>query len=203
MSEENLRKCGLSTNEIKSFGSGKTDHVKEWLEEAEHIFDMCQIPNRTRINIIVTKLADHAKIRTKLLIRNKSSWEEFKTQMMDAYHPANHNERIFEKIIRLRQEDTFVNYNVRFETLWSEIDSDMDKTQIHFVLFMRGLQDRVKEELYKQQVTTHIRALSLGKNFDRNIKPIASFQRYQGNSQPHKSNMVSNQKHQNGYKKTQ
>jgi hypothetical protein len=170
--QNDLRKAivGNLIKNPKTFKGGKDD-VKKWIEDIEHLLDLANIPESTRLNLISYSLRGDALEWFKNNRTSLTSWSVFVLELKRAFTSSFHEELAFKKLESYSQGEnqsirTFFNEVLK---LCKEADSSMsDATKLKHLL--SKTKPSIQFEVRKKKPTSTTEYLEYAKEAEELIQ---------------------------------
>jgi Retrotransposon gag protein/Zinc knuckle len=171
-------------------GTKDKTSIREWLRDIEEIFTMGGIPIDHRSSIIYAAhyLRDDAKTWYMMHKNTITTWQQFRTVMIDRYRDPREVDKVRTRLMSMRQINTVDTYTTAFDRATLEFTEVTGyapredelvwmyreglKSQIKTFLAARGIINNLKQ---LQEITLEIDASLYNTRTSNNISPSSSF----------------------------
>jgi hypothetical protein len=145
-------------------GTKDKTSIREWLRDIEEIFTMGGIPLDHRSSIIYAAhyLRDDAKTWYKMHEANITTWQQFKTVMIDRYRDPREVDKVRTRLMSMRQISTVDTYTTAFDraTLeFTEVTGYAPREDELVWMYREGLKPQIKTFLAARGVINHLKLL--------------------------------------------
>jgi hypothetical protein len=151
------------------FHGKKGESIDTWIGKAERYFELCQMNNSaTRTRYAVAYLEGNAALWWQNHIRETlmpiSQWDDLKTALVEQFKPVNSSKIARDNLAKLRQSTSVQAYIHTFRAITLEIDDIAESEKLD--RFIRGLKDRVRQEVELQEPTMLDQAARIAERYD-------------------------------------
>ena len=153
-------------NNPNTFRGGNDDVVK-WLEDLEHSYEVAQIPDSNKLNLVAYALRGDALVWYKNHKSTFSTWDNFLSQLKHTYVPVYFQELAFKKLDAYSQTEnqSVCNFYNHLIKLCNDTDPTMtDSTKLKHLL--NKTKPSLQFEIRRKKPTTTQEYLEYGKDIE-------------------------------------
>jgi hypothetical protein len=151
------------------FAGKKGESVEAWVFQIEQYFRLCQLKDETtRAAYAVSYLKDNAALWWRSVSNGAGDatkeWRALKTELIAQFKPTNANKLARDRLANLKQTTSVQAYSFAFRAIVLEINDISNSEKLD--RFIRGLKDKVRQEVELRDPTTLEEATRIAERYD-------------------------------------